>query len=435
MSWTFTTTASLLIFAATYVLISLQKIRFLNLDRPSAALGGAVLMVACGVLTLRQGVAAISADTLLLLLGMMVLVAQLKLAGFFEWVSAWILLRARTPERLLWLVVLSSGLLSALFVNDTVCLLFTPVLLDAVLRAKLNPAPYLIALVTGANIGSAMTLTGNPQNMLVGIFSGLPYGRFLLVMLPVAAVGLLIDGLLLRWLYRGRLGRDFSIEGLELPRIDRSEMKRLAAISAIVLAGFLLPFGSWLPRTPAGAAPLGPGQALPFSALVGALLAILLGRRAPARTLAQVDWSLLLFFGALFVVVEGVNSTGLLAAAFEGLRPAFGGEAPSQALVMTGFSVIMSNVVSNVPFVMVTRQWMGGFAEPDLMWYVVAMSSTFAGNLTIVGSVANMIVLELSKDRARIGFREYLRAGIPITLATTAAGIVLILGMYGMDLI
>jgi Na+/H+ antiporter NhaD/arsenite permease-like protein len=422
MTWDFPTIAALCVFVATYVLISLQKIHFLNLDRPTAALAGATLIVGLGVVSMKQAYAAVNYDTILLLLGMMILVAHLKAAGFFEWLGVWILRHARTPVRLLWLVVFSSGLLSALFVNDTICVLLTPIILEAALRARLNPAPYLIALVTGANIGSVMTLTGNPQNMLVGIFSDIHFGKFFLVLGPIGLVGLAIDAALIAWLYRGRLGEQFDGSVFALPPLDVRLVQRVVFALVLVLAGFLLPWPSFVK--------LDPGQNLPFAAMAGAVLIVLIGRVPPARVLAGVDWSLLLFFACLFVVIQGVGATGLLEAMRRVADPAFGGTAASQATAMSGFAVVMSNVVSNVPFVLVVSHWMGGFEARELMWFIVAMASTFAGNLTIVGSVANMIVLELSRERAPLGFFEYLRVGVPVTLITTALGTAALLGMH-----
>jgi Na+/H+ antiporter NhaD/arsenite permease-like protein len=187
------TVAVVAVFVATYVLISLHRVPFLNLDRPTAALLGAVAMVLLGAVPFADALHKINWETIVLLLGMMIVVAYLKLARFFEFVSTWILLRAKTPGRLLALLIVTSGVLSALFVNDTICVLFTPIVLGAVLKARLNPVPYLIALVTSANIGSVMTLTGNPQNMLVGMFSEISYGRFFLTLLPVGVAGLLLD--------------------------------------------------------------------------------------------------------------------------------------------------------------------------------------------------------------------------------------------------
>lgn len=428
MNWNFATVASLAVFGITYVLISLQKIRFLNLDRPSASLAGALAMIVLGVLTLTQAYHAINLDTIALLFGMMVVVAYLKLCRFFEYVSTWILRVSRTPTRLLTLVVFSSGILSALFVNDTICVLFTPILLEAVLRARLNPVPFLIALVTSANIGSVMTLTGNPQNMLVGICSGIPYGTFFLVLLPVGLLGLAIDVAVLRILFRADFRRPFDTGPLELPRMNRTVALRIFAILAAMMAAFVLPVERWI-------AGLGPGQKLPLVALAGATLAILLGRYRPARAFEQVDWGLLVFFAGLFVVIQGVNETGILRALHQAVAPAFGTGEVRQAGVMTAFTVVLSNLVSNVPYVLVAKEWVGGFANPRLIWFVIAMASTFAGNLTIMGSVANMIVMELSKDRARLGFVQYMRAGVPITVLTTLVGLGFLLGLRALRLI
>lgn len=412
MTWNFAAVASLIVFVATYVLISVHRIRFLNLDRPTAALAGAVLMVVLGVVPFDEALrGAINWETLLLLLGMMIVVAYLKLARFFEYVSTWILIRSGSPGRLLALLIAASGFLSALFVNDTVCVLFTPVVLAAVLRARLNPVPFLIALVTSANIGSVMTLTGNPQNMLVGIFSKIPYGLFLLYMLPVGIVGLLLDWLILRRFYARDLEGSFDVGGLVLPDVDRPALQRVLAVVGLITLGFLLPLERWLPGLEAG-------QKLPLVALAGAALVVLVGRARPSEAFAQVDWGLLVFFAGLFVVIAGINRTGILPALHAQAAPLFG---PSGG-GLTLFTVAMSNLVSNVPYVIVVQKWISGTYD----WTLVAMASTFAGNLTIVGSVANMIVLELSKDHAKIGFLQYLRAGVPVTVVTTAAGFLML---------
>jgi Na+/H+ antiporter NhaD/arsenite permease-like protein len=408
MRWDLTTAAALAVFAATYVLISLQRIRFLNLDRPSAALAGGLLMVLFGIVPFSQAVReAVNWETIALLFGMMVVVAYLKSARFFEYVSTWILLRAGTPAKLLALLVPTSGLLSALFVNDTICLLFTPIVLGALVKARRNPVPYLVALVTSANIGSVMTLTGNPQNMLVGMFSGISYGRFLLFMLPVGAAGLFLDWAILRWLYRRELEGTFDPGALALPRVHGAVIRRVLGVLALMTAGFLLPVERWVPA-------LGEGHKLPLVAVAGAAAVILVGRYRPAAAFQQVDWTLLVFFAGLFVVIAGVNAVGILPEMHRRAAPFF----DEEGAVLCAFTVVLSNLVSNVPFVLVAQGWASG----DYAWLLIAMASTFAGNLTIVGSVANMIVLELSRERAPIGFWTYLRAGAPVTLATTAAG-------------
>jgi Na+/H+ antiporter NhaD/arsenite permease-like protein len=416
------TTLAAAIFALTYVMISLQKIHFLNLDRPSAAMTGAILMVVCGILPLNEAYQGISFDTLALLLGMMVTIAYLEEAGFFGYASAWILRHGGTPRRMLVCLVFASGGLSALFVNDTICLLFTPIVLGTVLRAKLPPVPYLIGLVTASNIGSVMTLTGNPQNMLIGLSSGLPYGKFLLVMLPVGLVCLALDALILLWLYREWLPTQLTLPDEPLPPLNRVVVRNIFGVLVVVLAGFLLPAEKLIPG-------LSPGQKLPLFALVGGALAILLGRYPPRAVLKELDWPLLLFFSGLFIVFAGVETVGLLDHLRAAVTPLFGSTAATQVPVFSVFSVVASNLVSNVPFVLVARHWIespGVFASPELMWYILALTSTFAGNLTIVGSVANIIVLEQSKEKAPIGFWVYLRAGVPITLATTVAGVALL---------
>lgn len=415
-------TLAAVIFVVTYVLISLQKIHFLNLDRPSAAVGGALLMVLCGVLTLEDAYAAINMDTLSLLLGMMIVIAYLEQAGFFQFVSAWVLKYSRTPRRMLVGLVFASGVLSALFVNDTICLLFTPIVLSTVRRAGLNPIPYLIGLVTSANIGSVMMLTGNPQNMLIGISSGLPFATFFLVMLPVGLLCLALDAALLIGLYRGHLRIHGTLPDEPLPKMDAVVVRRIMIVLALMLAAFLLPAERLVPG-------LAAGRKLPLFALAGGGLAILVGRYPPRLALQQVDWPLLLFFSGLFIVFAGIAKVGLLEAMRTAVTPLFGSTLTSQLAVFSTVSVAGSNVVSNVPFVLVARHWIDRpetFVQPELMWYVLALTSTFAGNLTIVGSVANLIVLEQSREHAPIGFFEYLRAGLPITLVTTVVGVLLL---------
>lgn len=410
------------IFALTYVLISLPKVPLLRLDRPAIALCGAVAMVAAGALTLDQAYAAINLDTLALLLGMMIVIAYLRLARFFEAVAAAIVRLARTPRQLLVGLVFTAGALSALFVNDTICLLFTPILLAATRTAGLPPVPYLLALCTAANVGSVATLTGNPQNMLIGIFSGIGYGRFLAVQLPVALVALAALAALLLWQFRRDLPAAYPRAPAARRRVHVALVRRLLAVMALVLAGFLLPVERLVPG-------LSAGQKLPLVALIGALLAMAVGRHPPARAFAHVDFGLLLFFSGLFVVVGGIARTGLLEQLHAGLAPHFGNGVPQQVAVFSGFTIVGSNLVSNVPFVLLARDWIGAFARPELMWLVLATASTFAGNLTVVGSVANLIVLEQARDEAPIGFLAYLRVGLPVTIVTTALALLLLLAL------
>jgi len=185
----------------------------------------------------------------------------------------------------------------------------------------------------------------------------------------------------------------------------------------------------WLLPTERLVAGISPGQKLPLVALAGGSLAFLVGRYRPVRVLKHVDWTLLVFFVGLFVVVGGVAKAGLVDDMRRAAAPLFGDGATRQTVVFSAFTVAGSNVVSNVPFVLVARDWVASFADPKLVWYALAMASTFAGNLTIVGSVANIIVLEQAKATTPIGFFQYLRAGLPITVLTTAVGVAMLLGM------
>ena len=397
--------AALVVFVVTYVILGVQSIPRIHIDRPSGALLGAVGMVAFGVLTLEQAYAAVDLDTLSFLLGMMVLIAYLELSGFFEVIERWIIGLARSTRMLLLLIVVSSGLLSALFMNDTICLLYTPVVVRVTKRLQLNPVPYLIALATSANIGSVATIIGNPQNALIGLRSGIPFVNFAARLWPVAALGLLLAFLLLAIVYRK------EIHGGRLvvpPRREPVQVHRwLLAVS--LTAGAVMVVLLTLNYHP------------PAVAMTLASLVVIAGSRHPRRALQRVDWTLLFLFAGLFVVMRGVEEAGLVTLLLEKLRFSLeGGLAAS--LAFSGGIVVVSNLVSNVPAVMLYTPVIQHQGSPADLWLVLAMASTLAGNLTIIGSVANLIVIEAARDDARISFWEYLKVGLPLTLLTVLLG-------------
>lgn len=409
---TFQTAAALLIFAATYLILAFQKIPRLHLDRPSGAIAGAVLMVVCGVLSFDQAWQAIDARTIVLLLGMMVLNVFLEECGFFELCARRVLAAARSPVQLLVGLALLSGVLSALFVNDTVCLMLTPPLLVVLRRSRLPHLPYLITLAMSANVGSVMTITGNPQNMLIGLYSGWSYTEFLLVMLPVgmAALAALIGVL---WIfYRRELAAAAAAqvftegedEPLATPSIDRPLLTR----SLIVLAGVLVGFVAW-------------GD-LAMAAMLGAAVMLTISGRSPGVMLRRVDWVLLAFFAGLFIVVAGLEQTGLVARANAALAQIYGDTLATQIPVFSAVTVVASNIVSNVPYVVLVRDLVPQLADPPRMWLVLAMASTLAGNLTIPGSVATLIVLEAAREHGQVSFWEFLRVGVPVTCVTVLLG-------------
>lgn len=401
------------IFGITYILISGRQLKILPLNRPAAALLGAVLMVSTGVMTPERAYRAVNYDTIVLLLAMMLIAAYLYLAHFFEWAAEVVLEFAGSPGRLLLYVTLTSGILSALLVNDTICLMLTPLVIAVIRRGKLPLLPYLIALATSANIGSVATLVGNPQNMIIGHFSHIGFARFSATLAPVAVIGLAINYLILRIGFRNVLRHAVIEEKLRVaPKLDRSLFALVCIVFVLIFAGFVA------------------GLHLAWTAMAGAALVMVLARRDTHDVLKLVDWHLLVFFAALFIVVEGLSDTGLPDSIYWRLQPLFGSSAPAQTWNLAWFSTLGSNVFSNVPFVLVAGKWIPRFADPELMWKVLALATTFAGNLTIIGSVANMIVVESAREHLEVGFWDYARFGIPITILTTVAGVVLLLLLH-----
>jgi Na+/H+ antiporter NhaD/arsenite permease-like protein len=298
--------------------------------------------------------------------------------------------------------------------------MLTPLVVVVIVRGRLPLLPYLMALATSANIGSVMTLTGNPQNMIISSLSGIPYARFLLGLAPAALLCLTLDALLLLWGFRRVLaGARIETAAIEPARVNRSLLVKTLVCLALVTVAFFFdaPFHRHF------------GLNVAWIALAGASVAMVLARVDTHEVLKLVDWHLLLFFAALFVVIEGLRETQLPEQLYQSLRGVFGETATAQAWNLTWFSVAGSNVFSNVPFVLVAGQWMRNFAEPELMWKVLALSTTFAGNLTILGSVANVIVVESAKPHIEVGFWDYARLGIPITLITTVVGVVTLLAL------
>lgn len=399
--------AAWIVFGITYLLISLQNIRWFHLDRPSGALTGAVLAVLLGVVTLKEAYLLIDYDILVLLLGMMILIGYLEVANFFDWLSYRLIAHAHKPLNLLWGLVFTSGFLSCLFVNDTICLVMTPLILRTLKRARINAVPFLIALCTSANIGSVMTLTGNPQNMFIGIHSGWTYAAFAARMLPIGLISLLFNGLLIYWFYRGDFRERKSPYAFRLdpPRLDGWLTFKGGVITVLVFAGFVTTHN------------------LPLVAIAGGTLMILVSGKKPALAFEKIDWTLFLFFAGLFVVVGGVSKSGLPQHFYERLRPWLNGGAVTEIASFSLFSVLVSNIVSNVPYVILAGHWIPNFMHPKLMWLVLAMASTFAGNLTIVGSVANMIVMELAKEEVSVGFFEFLKVGFLTTAVSIAVGV------------
>jgi Na+/H+ antiporter NhaD/arsenite permease-like protein len=393
-------TAGYAVFAVSYLVFALGKLPGMKIDRPGMAIIGAVLMVAFRIVPAAEALRFIDFGTLVLLFSMMLVVGYLHLTGFFEWVTEQIVTRLK-PHHLLPTVIFITGLLSAFFVNDIICLVMVPFALLATRRMGLKPLPYLLAVATSANIGSVATITGNPQNMLIGSFSGLTYRSFLIHLGPVALIGLALDWLIIHRMY----GNDFvpgDAKGVAAAALHVStrELRKPAIVIALVLTGFL-----------AGVPPA-------MMAAIGAALMLITRTRNPRLVYDEVDWGLLVFFVGLFLIVGGAENLGLTRHLFD-IAERFNLQ---NAAVFTAVTAVLSNLVSNVPAVMLLKTLVPAFHDPHTGWLVLAMASTLAGNLTITGSVANLIVVERAHGEVHIGFWDYSRVGIPVTLMTLAVG-------------
>jgi Na+/H+ antiporter NhaD/arsenite permease-like protein len=393
----------LVVFAFTYLVIASRQLRWVRLDRPAGAMVGAVAMVLVGSLSLEESMHAIDLHVLVLLFGVLLIAAYLHEAQFFRLAAYLVLTRTRTARTLLWALTFVAGGLSALLLNDTVCVVMTPLVMAVVIEAKLPPLPYLLALATASNIGGVVSLSGNPQNMIVGAAAHgqLSFAQYLALTLPAGLLCLVCNAALLAWLFRRVLPRGPLIDrGLPRPAVD----KPLAIKGLVALAGF------------AGAALA--GFSLAGSAMTAAAALAVAARTPPRRAFETVDWSLLAFFAGLFVVVAGLAKTGLLAQAFDALSPVLArGDAVAE-LAFIGLIVVASNIVSNVPLVVIAVTWIPSMPSPSWGYVMLAVASTLAGNLTMFGSVANLIVLENAGPRGEIGFWRFLRYGSLVTLVS-----------------
>ncbi|HEY9789212.1 MAG TPA: anion transporter [Candidatus Obscuribacterales bacterium] len=400
---------ALLIFAAVYLIIILGEHSPRHLDRPAAALIGAVLMVITGVLTRAQALASIDFATLALLFGMMIIVHYATASGLLEALANKLMHYGRTPSQLLWAVCFTAGVLSALFVNDTICLLMTPLLLVVARRASLPAVPFLLCLATSSNVGSAMTITGNPQNMLIGQSSHWSWAGFALRMVPIGIICLLVNGLIVRTVYAKQLRTPAGVLQSDVVEPTIPFNKKLAVKTIIITVCLLVGFLA--------------GAPMDMVALTSGTVLLVWANRPPEETFANIDWSLLLFFAGLFVVVRGVTVTQT--ALMNQLVPQITQHTGtlSGLSAFAGATVIGSNIFGNVPLVMLVRTWMVSAPNAQLLWLILAMASTFAGNLTLVGSVANLIVANGAKNECPLGFWEFLKAGVPSTVVTVIIGV------------
>lgn len=404
---------TLVVFTITYLALAVGKVPGLRMDRAAIAFAGAAVMLVCGVLSIGEatGPQSIDYETLFLLFGMMVVVGFLRISGFFVRVTHWSLDRIRTPRGLLAVTILLSGVLSAFLVNDIVCLALTPLVLHLTRRLGFDPVPQLIGLATAANIGSTGTITGNPQNMIIGVQSGIPYLQFAQHLMPVALLGLAVDFAVIAFVYRQVLSQPTTNDVARVVIEDRVPHGRaytwLFRKSLFVALLTVVLFFCGLPIA---------------LVAVGAAAFLMLSRLRPQRVYREVDWTLLLMFIGLFVVVHAfqlhvVSRWGVDQWDWLTRRPID---------LLSVAAAVLSNLVSNVPAVLLFEPVVHAMPPGSQRgaWLALAMSSTLAGNLTILGSVANLIVVENARrEGVTVGFGAYCKVGIPVTVLTLILGV------------
>jgi Na+/H+ antiporter NhaD/arsenite permease-like protein len=393
------------IFGLTYLALAVGKIPGLRIDRAGIALVGAAAMLVFGVLDLREAARAVDDETLILLFGMMVVVAFLRLSGFFALATREIAARFSAPRPLLAVTIGLSGVLSAFLVNDVVCVALTPLVVELTRRLGRPPLPYLVGLATASNVGSVATITGNPQNIIIGSLSHISYLRFAARLAPIAGMGLILTYLVVSTVYRHALAAPDETPGDEAhpPKVHRGLLIKSLIVTLATVALFF--------------------AGLPIALVaLGAAAVLMLDRVRPDKVYRAVDWPLLVMFAGLFVVVHAFEANVVRSWGIDGWRLVL----DSPVVMVSGLSLVLSNLVSNVPAVLLFEPLMRAMAEShrEQAWLALAMSSTLAGNLTVLGSVANLIVVESARrSGTTLSFLEYLKVGLPLTILTSLVGV------------
>jgi Na+/H+ antiporter NhaD/arsenite permease-like protein len=397
-----TALVTLIIFTITYIGVIFTRLPWVNIDRPSAAFIGAIAMILFGVMDYQEAMMSIDFHTLGLLLGMMIMIAAMQAEGLFNYIAKKSIDIAKNSFSLLIYVIVVSGIGSALFVNDAVVLMFTPIVISICRSSQLNPVPYLVAEIFASNAGSAMTITGNPQNMLIGMNSGISFIDFLWHLFPISMMSLILIVFFVRKFFKSDFKNKKPIVATNVEwnyRIQR--IRWLLVIFIGVFIGFII--GKWI------------NLQVSLIALAGGALTLFVGHSKPRRIIDKVDWILILFFASLFIVVHGLQKARWLDLVMQ--------QFPLQnnirgVLFIHLLSLVGSQVVSNVPFTMVMIPFLKQ-THADLLWLSLASASTLAGNATIVGAMANIIVVEsASREGVHISFWTFLKPAFLFTMVT-----------------
>jgi len=391
-----------LILLFTLIAIAIGYIPRFRMNRTTIAFVGATALMVTGGIKYDAALKAINLDTIILLFSMMIINANFSVSGFFGLVSQKIIKYANTPKKLLFIIIFTSGLLASILLNDTVSIMFTPIVIMVLINLKRDPIPYLLGLGMAANIGSAMTPVGNPQNMLIASYSGITFLNFVSPLLFVSIVSLYLLYFLIQIFFKNEFS-DENIDQIEISsvRIYKPLLIKSTVATLIMISLFLFHFS------------------VSYAALIAASILLFTRRIKPERVFKEIDWSLLVFFSALFVVTATVETTGI----GEKLYTVFKNFIFVNIFSFSFAMMIFSNIVSNVPAVMLFSPFLKTLNNGYEFWIAAAMSSTFAGNLTIIGSVANIIVVEIAaKNGIKISFMQFFKVGILVTILTTLIG-------------
>ncbi|ALV50642.1 ArsB/NhaD family transporter [Streptomyces althioticus] len=408
------------VFAAVYVLIATEWVH-----RVAAALGGAVLMLLIGATDAEHAFfsedSGIDWNVIFLLLGMMLIVAVLKRTGVFEFIAIWAARRARgRPYRLMVLLVVATGFLSAWLDNVTTVLLIAPVTILVCRRLGLPAVPFLIAEVMACNIGGAATLIGDPPNIMIGSRADLSFNDFLVHMTPVVVVLMIIFVLMCRVMFRKAFHYDpeRAASLMELDPKAEIKDKRLLLISGVVIVAVMVCFvlHTWLHMEPS------------VVAMSGGLLLLALSRLSPGDVVKDVEWETLAFFAGLFVMVGGMVQTGIIGDLGELAAEATGGNLEATSMALVFGSVIPSAIIDNIPFVASVSPIVseivasaGGSGEAEMLWWSFALGADLAGNATIIASSANVVVIGIAeREGHHISFWQFSKYGLIVTAVTVS---------------
>ena len=400
----------LAIFAITYLGIAMGRIPGLKLNRPGIALLGAISMMIFGGVKTSDAVSYVNWPTIFLLFGFFVISAQLRLSGFYDLVATAVAGQLGHPARFLLILMVAAAGLSAVLNNDIVCYAFTPIVSIALLRQRINPVPFLIALALASNLGAAATLIGNPQNMMIGEVAHLSFGGYLLWSLAPVVFSLAAAYGIIWW-----LSRKYFYNHLSAPATTQKEfpqaaypLDRLHAAKGILI--LLVAIGLFFTSLPKE-----------IIALAAAGIHLASTKFRTEDLLGLVDWPILVLFMGLFVVAGTFHSTGYGDQAVHALaQGGFNLNSPG-TLVFT--TAALSNLIGNSAAVMLLLKIVN-LALP-LTAYILALTNSFAGNLILIGSVASIIVVQqASQQGVKISFWDFARLGIPVTL-------VALIGLYG----